>query len=280
MNKLQRVWSNLKKNLRFKLEDPISFREVWSFNSNGLRVISLLIVLTLFFSLAILFLFGNLFVDWRGQGNISIERKKLEKQSETIERLAKKLDDQEQYIEAVRMVYRNEIPFTYQSDSLLFNAKLKKDSLIKVNKKLEEELAKKVADDSKEGVKPKKMKYEFIGPVNGVISQPFKAKIHPGIDIVSTKDAIVKAIADGTVIYSGYSRQDGNILILAHGNEYVSVFKHNRSILKKTGSKVRLGDPIAIVGDTGSHSEGAHLHFEIWKNGQAVNPEKYLRISQ
>lgn len=280
MNNVRRFWRNIRKTLRFKVEDPISFREVWSFNSTGLRVLSLFLILTLLFTLAILFLFSSLFVDWRGQGNVSIERKKLEKQSEIIEHLSKRVDDQEQYINAIRLVYSNEIPLSAEPDSLLMHAKLKKDSLTKSDRKLEEELAKKVAADSRQETKPGKLKNEFISPVNGVISQPYSAKTHPGVDIVSTKDAIVKAIADGTVLYSGYSRQDGNILILDHGNGYVSVFKHNRSILKKTGSKVRLGDPVAIVGDTGSHSEGAHLHFELWRNGQTIDPAKHMKISQ
>ena len=90
----------------------------------------------------------------------------------------------------------------------------------------------------------------------------------------------MKSCLSGTVIYSGYTRKDGYILIIDHGNDYTSIYKHNRKALKKIGDKVQLGDPIAIVGSTGQNSDGPHLHFELWYKQVPVNPEEYLQFNR
>ena len=101
-------------------------------------------------------------------------------------------------------------------------------------------------------------------------------KKHLGTDIVGKKGDAVKAAVDGTVIYKGYSLDDGNIVILSHGDNLQSVYKHNEEVLKNVGDKVKAGDPIATVGNTGENTSGYHVHFEIWHNGQAVDPENYI----
>ena len=82
----------------------------------------------------------------------------------------------------------------------------------------------------------------------------------------------------GTVVYSGYTQKDGFILIVDHANGYLSVYKHNKTVLKKTGNRVQMNDPIAIAGNSGENSTGPHLHFELWYNQSAVNPEDYMRF--
>jgi murein DD-endopeptidase MepM/ murein hydrolase activator NlpD len=111
-----------------------------------------------------------------------------------------------------------------------------------------------------------------------VVSQGFDLKEHPAIDIVVPKDKTILACLAGTVVYSGYTQKDGFILILDHANGYLSVYKHNKTVLKKTGSRVQMNDPIAIAGNSGENSTGPHLHFELWYNQSAVNPEDYMRF--
>lgn len=117
----------------------------------------------------------------------------------------------------------------------------------------------------------------FYSPISGKISRSFSLqKKHLGTDIVGKKGDAVKAAVDGTVIYKGYSLDDGNIVILSHGDNLQSVYKHNEEVLKNVGDKVKAGDPIATVGNTGENTSGYHVHFEIWHNGQAVDPENYI----
>jgi len=116
----------------------------------------------------------------------------------------------------------------------------------------------------------------LVDPVIGVISQKFDKNNHPGIDVVSKLNAPIKACAEGTVVFTGYSEDDGNFIILSHANGFSSYYKHTSKVLKRTGQKVQKGDPIALVGDTGEHSSGPHLHFELWENNTALDPLEYL----
>jgi len=117
----------------------------------------------------------------------------------------------------------------------------------------------------------------FFTPLKGIITNNFNlAEKHYGIDIVSGKDETIKAAQDGTVVFSDWTLETGYVIGIQHQGNYISVYKHNSSLLKKTGSYVRAGDPIAIVGETGELSTGPHLHFELWYNGTPVNPIDYI----
>jgi murein DD-endopeptidase MepM/ murein hydrolase activator NlpD len=118
-------------------------------------------------------------------------------------------------------------------------------------------------------------------PVNGPISSTFNPKEgHYGIDIVAPEDDPVKAVLDGTVIVAVFTSEDGNIIQIQHANNIVSVYKHNSALLRRQGDQVRAGESIAFIGDSGDHSEGPHLHFEIWESGVPVNPADYISFGQ
>jgi len=117
----------------------------------------------------------------------------------------------------------------------------------------------------------------YTKPVNGVISQEFLPAIfHYGIDIVTPVESPILAIRDGSVILARWSYQFGNMIIIQHPNNLISVYKHNSALLKKEGDKVKGGEPIAISGNTGEISTGPHLHIEMWINGVPVNPAIFL----
>ena len=112
--------------------------------------------------------------------------------------------------------------------------------------------------------------------VTGTVSQRFlPSGSHYGIDIASRPNEPVGAVADGTVIFSGWTIGTGYTLIIDHG-EYTTFYKHCSRLLRKGGEQVKLGEIIALSGDTGKDSRGPHLHFELWKNGIPVDPESYL----
>lgn len=114
-------------------------------------------------------------------------------------------------------------------------------------------------------------------PVEGVISDGINLESgHYGIDISSAKDTRVKAILDGTVIFSGFTASGGNEIHLQHSFQLVSIYKHNSAVLKSTGEKVMAGESIAVVGNSGEHSDGTHLHFEMWRSGVPLDPEDYF----
>jgi murein DD-endopeptidase MepM/ murein hydrolase activator NlpD len=125
--------------------------------------------------------------------------------------------------------------------------------------------------------KDKKSSYLLFPPIQGTITERFKPqREHFGVDIAAPKDEPIKAIDDGTVIIAAYSSETGHIIQIQHDNELISVYKHNSVLLKKQGEKVRAGEAIAIIGETGEFSSGPHLHFEMWRNGVALNPESFF----
>jgi murein DD-endopeptidase MepM/ murein hydrolase activator NlpD len=119
-------------------------------------------------------------------------------------------------------------------------------------------------------------------PVEGFITRGIEAKsfskdLHLGIDIAATKGTPVKATADGLVIFSGYTIEEGNVVILKHRDNFYSFYKHNLTNLCSELEFVKKGQAIALLGDTGEVSSGAHVHFEIWKGQKPVDPLIYIR---
>ena len=118
----------------------------------------------------------------------------------------------------------------------------------------------------------------FFTPLKGVISQGYDPAIHPYIDLTAPEGSVVKATLDGSVIFAGWSDESGYTIQIQHDGDIVSTYKHNEKLLKKTGEKVTAGSPITLVGNTGSLSTGAHLHFELWYKGETVDPTKYINF--
>jgi len=118
----------------------------------------------------------------------------------------------------------------------------------------------------------------FFPPVKGIVSAKYEIRTkHFGTDIVTKPKAVVSAVLDGTVIFTGWTMETGFVIEVQHPNNLVSVYKHNASLLKETGDLVRAGDAISVVGDSGEkYTSGPHLHFEIWYKGSPLDPEKHI----
>tara|TARA_B100000795_G_scaffold28096_1_gene18617 strand:+ start:2249 stop:3115 length:867 start_codon:yes stop_codon:yes gene_type:complete len=121
------------------------------------------------------------------------------------------------------------------------------------------------------------VKLVFFAPLNGQISQGFDpSSKHFAVDILANTGSPIKAITDGTVIFSGWTTETGYVIILKHSNNYISVYKHNGNLLKEQSDFVQSGEAIASVGSTGELTTGPHLHFELWSDGYALDPLKYI----
>lgn len=128
---------------------------------------------------------------------------------------------------------------------------------------------------------PLLVKPKFTAPVEGLISRGFSEGIFPkqthrGIDFAVPVGTIVNASAAGWVVFTDWHFRYGNLLIIQHPGDYLSLYGHNNSILVGVGEQIEAGQPVAVSGNTG-HSTAPHLHFEIRLRGKAVDPSKFIQ---
>lgn len=120
----------------------------------------------------------------------------------------------------------------------------------------------------------------FVSPVKGQITQKFDPlNNHFALDILVDTGTPVKSILEGKVIFSEWSVDTGHVLIIDHGDDIISVYKHNSKVLKTQNNFVKAGEVIAYSGNQGTLSTGPHLHFELWKNGTPINPEPLFNFN-
>lgn len=121
-------------------------------------------------------------------------------------------------------------------------------------------------------------------PAAGKISSGFGMRVHPrdgvrrmhtGLDITMPRGTALHATADGVISFADRSGGNGNIVVIEHGHGLSTVYAHNTRNSVKAGQTVKRGDVIAYSGSTGV-STGPHVHYEVWRNGQSVNPEPFL----
>jgi murein DD-endopeptidase MepM/ murein hydrolase activator NlpD len=126
---------------------------------------------------------------------------------------------------------------------------------------------------------PARTAFPLLTPVEGFVTQGFDpSRNHFGIDIAAQRGTPVYAPGDGVVMFAGWTYEDGNMLIIAHGGGSATVYKHNQTLLKNTLNAVKRGEPIALLGSTGKTSAGHHLHFEVWRNGVPQDPNDFLLV--
>ena len=119
--------------------------------------------------------------------------------------------------------------------------------------------------------------FPAILPTEGYMTRGFEPGYnHYGLGIAGKIGTLIIAAADGYVVFSGWTYNDGYVVIISHASGFMSFYKHNQTLLKSAGSFVRRGEPIATLGNSGTTSSGPHLHFEIWKDGIPVDPSVYM----
>lgn len=173
------------------------------------------------------------------------------------------------------IIYKDTLAVSKEKDNIDFQAVLAnaEDSILR--KYVEEE--DKFNLTKNELVIENKM---FVSPVKGQITQKFDPlNNHFALDILVDTGTPVKSILEGKVIFSEWSVDTGHVLIIDHGDDIISVYKHNSKVLKTQNNFVKAGEVIAYSGNQGTLSTGPHLHFELWKNGTPINPEPLFNFN-
>lgn len=147
---------------------------------------------------------------------------------------------------------------------------------IKADSLLREE----VAQEDKYNILPTatdNINFSLFPPVKGSISEPYSIEDkHYAVDVVTTRNSPIKSVADGRVIFAEWTAETGYVILVEHSYGLLSVYKHNASLTKTQGDMVRGGEVIATAGNTGELTTGPHLHFELWNEGNPVDPSEYI----
>lgn len=121
------------------------------------------------------------------------------------------------------------------------------------------------------------LSFPVLPPVSGIATRGFDARTgHFAVDIALEEGSAIRSIGDGYVIMADWMNDGGQVIAIAHADGYISVFKHNSSLLKRVGDRVRDREVIALSGNSGEITSGPHAHFELWQNGLAQDPRAYV----
>lgn len=274
-------WNNIKFKYKLTIINENTLEEVVGLRVSKLNGISVLLtVLTvLFVTASLIIAFTPLRNYLPGYMNSEL-RAQVVVNALRVDSLRQLLEKQNHYIMNIQDIFSGKIKAdtVHSMDSL---TNLRKDSLMERTQR-EADFRKQYEEAEKYNLtgntaRPAVDGLIFYRPTRGMISSPFDAeKKHFGTDIAANPGESVLATLDGTVILSTYTAETGYLIEVQHNRDFISVYKHCGSLLKKEGDAVKGGEVVALVGNTGKQSTGPHLHFELWHKGRAVNPEQYI----
>ena len=187
----------------------------------------------------------------------------------------------ERYINSIKKVLTGEAAFeSIDKDSIYASLKVEVDSLDLNPSKADSLLREKVENEDKynlfESARSVK-NFVFFPPLKGQVSEGFDSTIqHYAVDIAVSKNTPVKAVADGRVVLASWTSDSGFVIIVDHGNQMLSVYKHNAALTKEQGDLVKAQEVIARSGSSGQLSTGPHLHFELWNDGNPIDPSLFI----
>jgi murein DD-endopeptidase MepM/ murein hydrolase activator NlpD len=227
--------------------------------------------------------------------NLMVEKNALDKAKADLEKQKRELDARNKELEKQKATIqrasneRNKLLQQARKDKAMFQAE--QDELLKASNELKSKVNYLLAQKKKqkEGQSGGSTLYykggKLAWPLRGKINSPYGTRVHPifktkathtGIDIDGDRGDPVRAAADGEVLYTGWLRGYGQVVILDHGGDLTTVYAHLSGIDTVENKKVKMGDKIGRVGSTGT-ATGNHLHFEVRVNGNTTDPMKYLQ---
>ncbi len=278
----KKIFQMLKDHYRLIIYNDSSIQTVWSIKLTPIRVMTLggLGAVVLILLTTIIIAYTPLRENIPGYPSAKV-RQQIIYNYMKVDSLENEIRVRDNYFEKIKTLFRGEVPAdeTNASANALktYDVKFKNINVDSVfQDKLEEE--KQNLSLSRNSAKlPSIANIHFFTPLRGLITNKFNTKTeHLAVDIVGSPNSRISCVLDGTVIFSGWTMDTGYSIYIQHENNLVSVYKHNAELLKDVGDKVRAGEVIAIMGNTGELTTGPHLHFELWHNGTALDPETYI----
>lgn len=285
--KKRRIFKKLKDKYRLVILNESTFEESISYRLSPLNVLTLVAALGIFLVsiVIVLMAFTPLREYIPGYTDVQL-RKNLTEQIIYTDSLERRIIQNQRYLKNVQVILQGgnpdsllneDVPVEGQKVELLGIQKSKEDSLLREFVEREDSYSLEVRQNNSE---ISLSQLYFFPPLQGPLTSEFDPdNDHFGVDIVAPKDEAIKSSLDGTITFTGWTLETGYVIQVQHANNLLTVYKHNSVLLKDMGDRVKAGEPIAIVGNSGEVTTGPHLHFEIWRNGIALDPEEYITFN-
>ena len=189
---------------------------------------------------------------------------------------------QNNYISSLKKLLSGEIDFEDLSKDSLLEA-YSTNGLDLVNINAEDSILRAIVEEEDKynptNINIDQLSVVLFKPANGGISSEFSLQEkHFGIDITLPENTAVSSVSDGRVLFAEWTSETGFVIIIEHLNGLTSVYKHNSSLSKTQGEYVRRGEVIGFSGNTGELTSGPHLHFELWFEGDPVDPLDFIEF--
>ena len=278
----KKIFQMLKDHYRLIIYNDSTIQTVWSIKLTPIKVLTLgsLGAIMLILLTTVIIAYTPLRENIPGYPSVKT-RQMILRNYVLVDSLENEIIIRDKYFEKLQTLFVGEVPAeespvsetgikAHEVEFRSFNA----DSVFQ-DKLLEERLGLSITKNSKR--LPSIANIHFFTPLRGMITNKFNAKTeHLAIDIVGTLNARISNVLDGTVIFAGWTMDTGHSIYIQHENNIISAYKHNAELLKSVGDRVKAGEVIAIMGNSGELTTGPHLHFELWHNGTALDPETYI----
>ncbi len=202
-----------------------------------------------------------------------------------LDSLNRAYDQSIRYLNSIQQVLVGDLKFEELNESPITLDSFSKRPKAIVSTSIDDSLLRAMVDQEDkynfQGGSKSKINFVLFPPAQGDLSQTYDpTNKHYAVDIVLKENAPIKAVADGTVIFSEWTAGTGHVIIIEHPFGLISAYKHNASLSKQQGDYVVAGEVIASAGNTGELSTGWHLHFELWSDGYPMNPESFIDFSK
>ena len=282
--KKSNFWRRWLATYRFVIFNDETFEERFSYKLNRLNVFLVLSISVILLIAATFLVISQTQLKEYIPGYDSSElRRQAIRNTYMLDSIQITLQQNQRYIASVSKVLRGDLDLQElenqrQFDSLQIDTTLidfptsKADSLLRID----------VAQDDKYNVlesASQTVPFVLFPPVTGTVSQRYDANVeHYAVDVVVPRNTPVKSAAEGNVIFVGWTTETGYVVIIAHPYNIISVYKHNASLNVRQGDAVETGQVIPVAGNSGSMTTGPHLHFELWSDGYALNPEEFIEF--
>ena len=260
-------------------EKTLAKKKVFSSSAINLLGSSLFVFLLLLSTSFIVIYFTPLKEYFRGYTSIELRENAIEN-SMKLDSLENLYLAQSNYIKSLKNILSGNVSFDEikENTSYLETNQVELE-IVKTNQ--EDSLLRALVDEEEKynalEIEGERFTTVLFPPVKGELSSGFDYdNKHYGVDIAMPENSPVHSISEGIVVFAEWTSETGFVIITEHLNGLTSIYKHNSSIVKSQGDRIQTGEIIAFTGNTGSLTTGPHLHFELWYQGEPVDPENYI----